>query len=87
MLIKDVIDLAKCQLADATGLKAVTASKAFRDDQGWHVWVDLVEMSRIPTSADVLGGYEVLLADDGSLLRFDRKRTRLRAETFEENGQ
>ena len=40
-------------------------------------------MSRIPPATDVLGDYEVLLDDDGNMLRFERKQTRLRGEPME----
>ena len=80
----DVLERAKSQLADVTGLKPETVARAFRDDRGWHVGVEMLEMSRIPTATDLLGDYEVLLAEDGSMLRFDRRRTRLRGEPMEE---
>ena len=81
-----VLERSKKQMADVTGLKAEGVTRAFRDDEGWHVEVEMLEMSRIPTATDVLGDYEVLLADDGDLQRFERKRTRLRGEPMEENG-
>lgn len=84
MQMTDLLGWAKNQLAEATGLQPVTVSGAFRDDGGWHVRVDMLEMSRIPTATDVLGEYEVVLAEDGTMLKFQRKRTRLRGEPMEE---
>ena len=84
MEMTQILERSKDQLGTLTGLKAEAVSRAFRDDEGWHVGVELLEMSRIPTATDVLGDYEVLLAEDGSLLRFHRKRTRLRGEPMEE---
>ena len=86
MEIKDIIGQTKKQLADTTGLKAEGVTQAFRDDQGWHVRVDMLEMSRIPPATDVLGDYEVLIAKDGSMLKFERKRTRLRGVPMEEES-
>ncbi len=74
---------AKEQLAELTGLNPITVTGAFKDEQGWHVSLDMLEMSRIPTATDVLGDYEVLLDEDGNMLRFERKRTRLRGEPLE----
>lgn len=84
MRFLELADRAKEQLAEVTGLKPVTVSAAFKDEQGWHVSLDMLEMRRIPDSTDVLGDYEVLLDEDGNLLRFERKRTRLRGEPMEE---
>lgn len=84
MEMMELLEQAKKQLGDLTGLKPVAVTRASKDDQGWHVGLDMLEMSRIPTATDVLGDYEVLLAEDGSMLSFERKRTRLRGEPMEE---
>lgn len=83
MDMRELADRAKSQLAEVTGLKPETVTGAFKDEQGWHIALDMLEMSRIPTATDVLGDYEVLLDDSGSMLRFERKRTRLRGEPVE----
>jgi hypothetical protein len=72
------MERARQQLADLTGLKPVGVIRAFKDDQGWHVEMEMLEMSRIPSTTDLLGDYEVLLDEGGQLLRFERKGTRLR---------
>ena len=83
MNIKDVLEQAKSQLSEATGLKPITIAEIFKDERGWHVFLDMLEMSRIPTATDVLGEYEVILDSDGKMLSFDRKRTRLRGQIVE----
>ncbi|MFH1560615.1 MAG: gas vesicle protein GvpO [Chloroflexota bacterium] len=80
MEMTQLLEQAKKQLADVTGLRSVTVTRAFKDEEGWHVGMEMLEMSRIPPATDVLGEYETLLNDDGDLLRFERKRTRLRGE-------
>ncbi len=87
MQMTDLLEGAKVQLSGLTGLKPAGITRAFKDDQGWHVGVEMLEMSRIPTATDVLGDYEVLLAEDGSMLRFERKRTRLRGEPMETESE
>lgn len=87
MQMRDVLERAKTQLEEVTGLKMISASKSYRDEQGWHVRLDMLEMSRIPTATDVLGDYEMLLAEDGSMLRFERQRTRLRGDPMEEERE
>ena len=83
MEMKGLAERAKTHLAEVTGLKPVTVTGASKDEQGWHIALDMLEMSRIPPATDVLGDYEVLLDDSGNMLRFQRKRTRLRGESVE----
>lgn len=44
------------------------------DDSGWTVTVQVVELSRIPSSTDVLGAYAVSLDRNGELTRCRRER-------------
>ena len=83
MDMKELAERAKSQLAEVTGLKPVTVTGTYKDEQGWHVAVDMLEMSRIPPATDVLGDYEVLADENGNMLKFERKRTRLRGEPME----
>lgn len=83
MNMKRLVEQAKSQLAEVTGLKPVTVTGTFKDEQGWRIALDMLEMSRIPTATDVLGDYEVLMDEDGNMLKFERKRTRLRGEPIE----
>ena len=83
MDMKELAEQGKNQLAELTGLKPITVTGAFKDEQGWHVAIEMLEMSRIPTATDVLGDYEVLLDGDGNILTFERKRTRHRGEPME----
>ena len=83
MDMKELAERAKSQLAEVTGLKPVTVTGTYKDEQGWHVAVDMLEMSRIPTATDVLGDYEVLADENGNMLKFERRRTRLRGEPME----
>ena len=41
-----------------------------RIEEGWQALVELVEMSRIPPSTDVLGAYEVTLDEHGDLVTY-----------------
>lgn len=82
MEMTELAEKAKKELASLTGLKPLTVTRTFKDDQGWHIGVEMLEMTRIPTATDVLGDYETLLAEDGTMLKFERKRTRLRGDTM-----
>ena len=83
MNIKNLAERAKSQLAAVTGLKPVTVTGTFKDEQGWHIELDMLEMSRIPPATDVLGDYDVLVDEDGNMMKFERKRTRLRGDPME----
>ena len=84
LAMTEVAERAKRQLAEVTGLKPVTVSGTFKDEQGWHIYLDMLEMTRIPHATDILGAYEVVLDEGGNMLRFERHRTRLRGEPMEE---
>lgn len=84
MNMANLAEKAKEELASLTSLRPLTVTRTFKDDQGWHIGVDMLEMSRIPPATDVLGDYEALLAEDGTMLKFERKRTRLRGDPMQE---
>jgi hypothetical protein len=44
------------------------------EDRGWKVTVQVVELSRIPNSTDVLGSYAVTLDKEGELVGYRRNR-------------
>ena len=83
MNMTKLAERARNQLAEVTGLKSVTVTGTFKDEQGWHITLDMLEMSRIPTATDVLGDYDVVVDEDGNMVKFERKRTRLRGEPME----
>lgn len=83
MDMKELAELAKNQLAEVTELKPVTVTGTFKDEHGWRITLDMLEMPRIPPATDVLGEYEVLVDENGNMLTFERKRMRLRAEAIE----
>ena len=83
MNMKELAERAKSQLAEVTGLKPVTVTGTFKDEQGWHIELDMLEMPRIPPATDLLGDYDVLVDEDGNIMKFERKRTRLRGEPME----
>lgn len=86
MELAEVIERSKGQIAALTGLKPVGITRAFRDHLGWHVRAEMLELVRVPPSADVLAEYEVVLGADGDVLNIERRRTRLRAELVREEN-
>jgi hypothetical protein len=65
---------ARSQLAALTGRPPESILGLRKDDDGWKVTVEVVELSRIPTSTDLLGCYVVTLDDDGELVGYERVR-------------
>lgn len=84
MNMPTLMEEAKRQLAEVTGLKPLTVTRASKDGKGWRIGVEMLEMSRIPTATDVVGCYEIILSEEGDLVNFGRRRTRLRGEPTEE---
>jgi gas vesicle protein GvpO len=65
---------ARAQLADLTGRVPESVLGLRKDDDGWKVTVEIVELSRVPNSTDLLGCYVVTLDDDGELVGYERVR-------------
>ncbi|MBI4770539.1 MAG: gas vesicle protein [Chloroflexi bacterium] len=75
---------AREQLEQLTGLKPDTVSGLSKDEEGWHVTVEMIELQRIPAATDVLAAYEALLDDEGNLIRYERTRRYLRDQVTAE---
>jgi len=87
LAMTELAERAKRQLAEVTGFKPVAAVGSYRDAKGWHVSVDMLEMARLPDSTDLLGTYEVDLDEEGSMVKFEKKRTHLRGVPYEEEQE
>ena len=73
---------ARDELADITGLKpeAVTSLERSEDGGTWWVTVELLELSRIPETDDLLGSYEAELDESGELVSYRRVRRYARSQ-------
>ena len=71
------------QLAELTGQKVEGLSGIHRNDDGWVVNAEVLELRRVPETSDVLATYEVELDDDGSLTGYRRVKRYTRAQTEE----
>ena len=69
---RDLLELTGKQPEGITGLE--------RTDDGWTVQVEVVEVSRIPNTTDLLGSYEIELDDQGTLRGYRRTRRFLRGQ-------
>ena len=68
-------------LAELTGRRPETVLGLNRDDDGWKVTVELVELSRVPNSTDLLGCYVLSLDRKGELVGYERVRRYQRGQT------
>jgi len=67
-----LVTAARTHLADLLGKEADSVTGLEPSDDGWLVTLEVVEVSRIPASTDVLATYEVVLDDDAKLVRYRR---------------
>jgi Gas vesicle synthesis protein GvpO len=72
------------ELVDLTGKSPEGVSAVERDGDQWIVTIDLLELSRVPETTDVLGSYEVFLSTDGDLIGYRRTRRYTRSQVEEE---
>jgi hypothetical protein len=54
------------------------------DDGTWKVTVELLELSRIPETDDLLGSYEAALDEAGELISYRRVRRYARSQATEQ---
>jgi hypothetical protein len=54
------------------------------DDGGWRVTLEVLELSRVPNSTDLLGCYVARMDDKGKLLEYQRLRRYQRGQPDED---
>jgi hypothetical protein len=60
------------QLGELVRLPLDSISSVTRTETGWQVIVNLVELSRIPHSTDVISSYDITLGEDGMIEGYRR---------------
>jgi hypothetical protein len=75
---------ARREVAELTGRSAEAVLGVERDDGGWKVQVETLELERVPSTTDVLACYVVRLDDDGDVLEYRRGRRYLRGQPDED---
>lgn len=87
LTLQEINEKAREELSSVSGLELGTTLSTEKVEQGWRVWVELVEKHSIPDGMDLLATYEAVMDDFGSLLSFKRVRMRKRIDSeveFEE---
>ncbi|RYP83636.1 gas vesicle protein [Nocardioides guangzhouensis] len=72
------------QLLELTGKDVEGVTALERTDDGWKVQVEVLELSRIPATTDVLALYELEVDEQGSLDAYRRLRRYVRGTPGEE---
>ena len=65
---------------ELTGYTAEAVTGLEWDDELWQVTVDVLELSRIPNTTDVMGTYAVQLDERGTLRGYKRARRHIRGQ-------
>jgi len=81
--ISKVIQKARSELANLTGLEISSTVRAEKEGDGWLVVIEVVEKRSIPDSMDILAKYETRLDTDGNMLDFKRTGMRKRIDVSE----
>ncbi|NJN16145.1 MAG: gas vesicle protein [Oscillochloris sp.] len=68
----EIVQRAKEQLQMLTGLHPDTVSKLKKEDDGWHVVIELLELKVVPDSKDILATYATILDAEGNIVSYER---------------
>jgi hypothetical protein len=82
---REAIERVRRELPELLGRPIESVLGVERDDDScWKVKVQVVELSRIPSTTDVLGAYSVTLDKSGELVGYARSRRYHRNQTDED---
>lgn len=82
---REAIERVRAELPELLGLQVDSIlGLESADGNGWTVTAQVLELSRIPQSTDVLGAYEVTIDDQGELIGARRRRRYYRNQADED---
>jgi hypothetical protein len=70
-------------ILELTGHQPGHVVSVAKQDDSWHIGLEIVELHRIPDSADIVALYEIILDTHGELVTCRRERRYLRGSTEE----
>ena len=76
-----IINKARAELKNLTGLEISSTVEAKKEEEGWMVTIEVIEKHSIPDGMDILAIYDTRLDNEGSMLEFKRVRMRKRIDT------
>jgi hypothetical protein len=62
------------QFAELTTMEPVATTGVRREEDGWSVLVDVVELERVPATTSVMATYRVDVDPSGEMLGYERLR-------------
>ena len=71
------------ELEALVGCPAEGVTAIRRDDDGWVVTAEILELERVPETTDVLASYEVTVGEDGGVTGYRRVHRYVRAQVEE----
>jgi hypothetical protein len=71
---QELSEAALTTVMELTGYEPEAVTGLEWDGEHWRVTIDVLELSRIPNTTDVLGSYEVQLDEGGTLRGYRRTR-------------
>ena len=77
---REAIQHAREQLEEMMGRPVEAVLGMERDEDGWMVTVQVVELARIPNSTDVLGSYAVDVDGGGDVVGYRRTKRYYRSQ-------
>lgn len=80
---REAVQQAREQLAEVMGRPVEAVLAMERDEDGWTITVQVVELERIPNSTDVLGSYVVSVDQDGEVVGYRRTKRYHRSQAGE----
>lgn len=87
LTVTQLVERAREELSKLTELELSTTLGTSKDEKGWRVSVEMIEKHSIPDGMDILATYEILLDNDGKVLKFNRTKLRKRIDTEIEEGE
>lgn len=81
---REAVREAREQLAELIGRPVEQVLGMERDEEGWQVTVQVLELQRIPNSTDVLGCYRVDVDAGGEVVGYRRLRRYHRSQADED---
>lgn len=82
----EILDRARRYGEQLTGHQVEGFSSLEQDERGWRIGLEVVELSRVPSTTDVLGSYELVLTDDGDFVDFRRAHRYYRNSTADSSS-
>ena len=80
LTIRKVGQIALEELSALVGCPAEGVSGIRKNDGGWIVTVEVMELGRVPETTDVMASYDVHVGQDGDVMEYQRLRRYLRAQ-------